>query len=320
MTEKTKKGFTFGPVPSRRLGRSLGIDVVPFKTCTYDCIYCQLGRTTNKTTELKEYFPVEDIISDTREKLKEIPHPDYITISGLGEPMLYSRIGEIIRGIKDVTNIPVAVLTNGSLFFLENVRDSVIEADLIIPSLDAGDKKMFSYVNRPHRNISFEKMVKGLCLLREYFGGCFWLEVFLMKGTTDRENEILKIKTWTDRIAPDRIQLNTAVRAPAEDFVEIVEEDKLKEIARLFGPSCEVIADYTKVHDLVEFKRTRDDVLQMLIRRPCSIDDISAGLNLHRNEVVKYIEELLDHNLIQKRKRLNKIFYSVNKSNTQNSI
>lgn len=320
MRGKTKKRFTFGPVPSRRLGRSLGIDIVPFKTCTYDCIYCQLGKTTNKTIELKEYFPVEDIIGDAREKLKEIPHPDYITISGLGEPILYSRIGDVIRGIKDVTNIPVAVLTNGSLFFLETVRDSVMEADLIIPSLDAGDKEMFSYVNRPHRDISFEKMVEGLCLLREHFEGPFWLEVFLVKGSTDRESEILKIKTWTDRIAPDRIQLNTAVRTPAEDFVEVVEEDKLEEIARLFGPSCEVIADYTKVHDIVEFRRTRDDVLQMLIRRPCSIDDISAGLNLHKNEVVKYIDELLDQRLIQKRKRLNKIFYSANDTITQNSI
>jgi wyosine [tRNA(Phe)-imidazoG37] synthetase (radical SAM superfamily) len=320
MTEKTKKRFTFGPVPSRRLGRSLGIDIVPFKTCTYDCIYCQLGRTTNKTTELKEYFPVEDIIVDTREKLKEIPHPDYITISGLGEPTLYSRIEDIIRGIKDVTNIPVAVLTNGSLFFLENVRDSVLEADLVIPSLDAGDKETFSYVNRPHRDISFKKMVEGLCLLREHFEGPFWLEVFLVKGKTDRESEFLKIKTWIDRIAPDRIQLNTAVRTPAEDFVEVVEEDKLEQIARLFGPSCEVIADYTRVHDLLELKRTHDDVLQMLIRRPCSIDDISAGLNLHRNEAVKYVVNLLRQNLIQRRKRLSKVLYRANKNSTQSGI
>jgi wyosine [tRNA(Phe)-imidazoG37] synthetase (radical SAM superfamily) len=318
--KKHKKIFTFGPVPSRRLGRSLGIDIVPFKTCTYDCIYCQLGRTTNKTTEIKEYFPVEDIIVDTREKLKEIPHPDYITISGLGEPTLYSRIGDIIRGIKDVTNIPVAVLTNGSLFFLKNVRDSVLEADLVIPSLDAGDKETFSYMNRPHRDISFKKMVEGLCLLREHFEGPFWLEVFLVKGKTDRESEFLKIKTWIDRIAPDRIQLNTAVRTPAEDFVEVVEEDKLETIARLFGPSCEVIADYTRVHDLVELKRTHDDVLQMLIRRPCSIDDISAGLNLHRNEAVKYVEELLGQNLIQRRKRLSKVLYRANKNSAQNGM
>lgn len=318
--KKHKKNFAFGPVPSRRLGRSLGIDIVPFKTCTYDCIYCQLGRTTNKTTEIKEYFPVEDIIVDTREKLKEIPHPDYITISGLGEPTLYSRIGDIIRGIKDVTNIPVAVLTNGSLFFLKNVRDSVLEADLVIPSLDAGDKETFSYMNRPHRDISFKKMVEGLCLLREHFEGPFWLEVFLVKGKTDRESEFLKIKTWIDRIAPDRIQLNTAVRTPAEDFVEVVEEDKLETIARLFGPSCEVIADYTRVHDLVELKRTHDDVLQMLIRRPCSIDDISAGLNLHRNEAVKYVEELLGQNLIQRRKRLSKVLYRANKNSAQNGM
>ncbi|MDO9529854.1 MAG: radical SAM protein [Syntrophales bacterium] len=320
MIQKTKRRFAFGPVPSRRLGRSLGIDIVPFKTCTYDCIYCQLGRTTNKTTELEEYFPVEDVVSDIQDKLKENPCSDYITLSGSGEPTLYSRIRDIIRGIKDVTDIPVAVLTNGSLFWIDDVRDSVLEADLVIPSLDVGNENTFLSVNRPHPDISFSKMVKGLCSFREHFKGPVWLEVFLIGGMTDNEDEILKIKTWVDRIAPERVQINTAVRTPAEDFVEIVEEDKLEEIARLFGPSCEIIADYTKVHDLGEFKRTRDDVLQMLIRRPCSIDDISAGLNLHPNEAVKYVEELLGQNMIQRQKRASKVLYRTTKNNTKNSI
>jgi wyosine [tRNA(Phe)-imidazoG37] synthetase (radical SAM superfamily) len=312
MIQEKKKKFTFGPVPSRRLGRSLGIDLVPFKTCSYDCIYCQLGRTTNKTINRDEYYPVKDIIRGVKDKLREISRPDYITLSGSGEPTLYSHIGNIIHKIKDITDIPVAVLTNGSLFWIDEVRNAVLDADLIIPSLDAGNEDTFVYVNRPHEDISFKKMADGLRSLRETYKGLIWLEVFLVSGITDKETEILKIKSWTDRINPERIQLNTAVRTPAEDFVRTVSKERMEEIAGFFGPHCEVIADYSKVHDLSEFHSTRDDVLELLKRRPCSIDDISGGLDLHRNETIKYVQELLDQNLIRMEKRGDKALYIQN--------
>jgi len=320
MIREKKKKFTFGPVPSRRLGRSLGIDLVPFKTCTYDCIYCQLGRTTNKTTDRNRYYPVKNIIQAVKEKLREISHPDYITLSGSGEPTLHSRIGEIIHGIKNITDIPVAVLTNGSLFWIDEVRNAVLDADLIIPSLDAGAEDAFVYVNRPHGDISFKKMVDGLCSLRGDYKGSIWLEVFLAGGITDKETEILKIKSWTDRINPERIQLNTAVRPPAEDFVRTVSKERMEEIAEFFGPHCDVIADYSKVHDLGEFHSTRNDVFELLKRRPCSIDDISDGLDLHRNEAIKYVQELLDQNLIRMKKRGDKTLYIENENKTKNEI
>jgi len=306
-----EKKFTFGPVPSRRLGRSLGIDLVPFKACTYDCIYCQLGRTTNKTTELKEYFPVSEILRDIRRRLGEITPPDHITLAGSGEPMLYSPIGELIRGIKAMTDIPLALLTNGSLFWIDRVRKAVLDADIIIPSLDAGDEDTFLSVNRPHEGISFNSMADGLCSLRESFNGSLWLEVFLAGGITDEEREIVKLKNWADLINPDRIQLNTAVRTPAEDFVRTVTKEKMEEIAEFMGPHAEVIADYSKVHDLGEFHLTRDDVFDLLKRRPCSLDDISKGLELHRNEAIKYVQELLDHDLIRTEKRNDKTLYIV---------
>jgi wyosine [tRNA(Phe)-imidazoG37] synthetase (radical SAM superfamily) len=312
MIQEKKKKFTFGPVPSRRLGRSLGIDLVPFKTCSYDCIYCQLGRTTNKTINRDEYYPVKDIIRGVKDKLRKISRPDYITLSGSGEPTLYSHIGNIIHKIKDITDIPVAVLTNGSLFWIDEVRNAVLDADLIIPSLDAGNEDTFVYVNRPHEDISFKKMADGLRSLRETYKGLIWLEVFLVSSVTDKETEILKIKSWTDRINPERIQLNTAVRTPAEDFVRTVSKERMEEIAGFFGPHCEVIADYSKVHDLSEFHSTRDDVLELLKRRPCSIDDISGGLDLHRNETIKYVQELLDQNLIRMEKRGDKALYIQN--------
>lgn len=320
MNRKKKKKLTFGPVPSRRLGRSLGIDLVPFKTCTYDCIYCQLGRTTNKTINRDEYYPAKDIVRAVKEKLHEISRPDYITLSGSGEPTLHSRIEEIIHGIKEITDIPVAVLTNGSLFWINEVRNAILDADLVIPSLDAGDETTFSYVNRSHGDISFKKMVDGLCSFRENYKGPVWLEVFLAGGITDKEAEIIKIKTWTDRINPERIQLNTVVRTPAEDFVRIVSKEKMEEIAEFFGPHCEVVADYSKVHDLGEFHSTRDDVSELLRRRPCSIDDISRGLDLHRNEAIKYVQELLDQDLIRMEKRGDKTLYIADGNKTKNEI
>ena len=167
-----KREYIFGPVPSRRLGRSLGVDLVPFKTCTYDCIYCQLGRTTNKTMQRKEWVSIDIVIEQLKAKLSS--KPDYITLSGSGEPTLYSRLEELIIKIKDITDIPVAVLTNGSLLWLPEVRNALKSADMVVPSLDAGSSQLFQYVNRPHADIRFSKMLQGLGDFRKYYSGQYW--------------------------------------------------------------------------------------------------------------------------------------------------
>ncbi len=202
----------FGPVPSRRLGRSLGVDLVPFKTCTYDCIYCQLGRTTCKTHERKEWVPMDAVLEELKQKLAT--HPDYITLSGSGEPTLCPRLGEIIERIKAMTSIPVAVLTNGSLLWLKEVRAAVALADVVMPSLDAGDDLLFQTVNRPHPEITFERLVSGLEQFRREFTGQYWLEVMLLAGHTALPAHVQKIAHWVQRIRPDRVQLNTATRPP----------------------------------------------------------------------------------------------------------
>jgi len=196
----------FGPVPSRRLGRSLGVDLVPFKTCTYDCIYCQLGRTTCKTMERKEWVALEDVLETLKKRLSS--EPDYITLSGSGEPTLFSRLAELIDRIKAMTRVPVAVLTNGSLLWQEDVRRQLMNADLVIPSLDAGDEVMFRLVNRPHEEISFEQMLNGLVDFRREFRGEYWLEVFVIGAYTAIPVELAKVAKCVDRIGPDRVQLN----------------------------------------------------------------------------------------------------------------
>lgn len=297
----------FGPVPSRRLGRSLGVDLVPFKTCTYDCIYCQLGRTTNKTTERREWVPLNEVIAELKGKLTS--RPDYITLSGSGEPTLYSRTDELIDRIKAVTDIPVAVLTNGSLLWKQEVRAQLMNADLVIPSLDAGDEAMFQAVNRPHEDISFERMLEGLVALRGEFQGQYWLEVFLLAGHNAIAAEVEKLAKCVSRINPDRLQLNTATRPPAEDYATTVQRSRLNELAAMFNPPAEVIADFRGVHRQREFAAGRDSVLELLRRRPCSIDDIADGLGMHRNEAVKYIEELSAEELIEHAPAAGKLYY-----------
>lgn len=287
----------FGPVPSRRLGRSLGVDLVPFKTCPYDCIYCQLGRTTTLTVERREWSPLDEIVEELKDKLAS--RPDYITLSGSGEPTLYSGVGELIGRIRSMTDIPVAVLTNGSLLWQEDVREQLMEAHLVIPSLDAGDQGMFSTVNRPHSSITFDLMVDGLAAFRDCYLGQYWLEVFILSSHTAVQAEAEKIAACAGRIRPDLVQLNTVTRPPAEDFAAGVDRTRLEEIASLFTPPAEVIADFRGVHGSAEFTATRDTVLELLCRRPCTLEDIAGGLGIHRNEAAKYAEDLLEARLIE---------------------
>lgn len=297
----------FGPVPSRRLGRSLGVDLIPFKTCTYDCIYCQLGRTTNKTVERREWVPLEDVIEELREKIAS--KPDYITLSGSGEPTLFSRLDELIARIRSLTDIPVAVLTNGSLLWQKAVRRQLQNAHLVIPSLDAGQPEMYEAVNRPHESLDFQKMLDGLIQFRREYEGQYWLEVFILSGHTAIENEARRLVDCVSRISPDRVQLNTATRPTAEEYAAGVSRKRLEEIAQYFDPPAEVIADFRGVHEQSEFKAGRDQVLEMIQRRPCSLENIVDGLGLHRNEVVKYLEELDSRGLVEKRYHSGNLFY-----------
>ena len=281
----------FGPVPSRRLGRSMGIDLVPFKTCSYDCIYCQLGRTTDLTVTRYEYVPLDAVIEDVRAGLSR--KPDYITLSGSGEPTLYSRLGELVAGIKEMTDIPVAVLTNGSLLWQPDLRRELAAADLLIPSLDAGDTAVFETVNRPHRSIDFDAMVEGLVQMRREFAGHFWLEVFLLNGYTALPAQLESLVALVRRIAPERVQLNTVCRPPAEDYAAGLPPERMAVMAELFGPTAEVISDFRSVHQHAEFAAGRRELLDLLKRRPCTAGDIADGLQMHLNAVAKYLEELV---------------------------
>lgn len=297
MSKPVTHSYTFGPVPSRRLGRSLGVDLVPLKTCSYDCVYCQLGQTTCKTVERREWKPLGEILKEVERRLDT--RPDYITLSGSGEPTLFSPIDKLIDGIRAITDTPIAALTNGSLLDREDVRRELLGVDLVVPSLDGGTPRVFERANRPHPSLSFEKMVDGLVTFRQIFHGEYWLEVFLLDETAADEQEMAALRRCVERIQPDRVQLNTVTRPPAESWAVAVSRERLTELAATFSPPAEVIAEFPATIVEAAGRAGREEILQMLRRRPCSIDDIISGLAMHRVEVLKHVEHLVDEQLVE---------------------
>lgn len=301
----------YGPVPSRRLGRSLGIDLVPFKVCTYDCVYCQLGRTIKNRIEPKEYVPLDTVVEEARRKLDFLPKPDYITLSGSGEPTLYSRIGELIEHLKSFTDVPVAVITNGSLLWKPEIRKRLSNADLVIPSLDAGDEILFKSINRPHKKIGFERMVDGLVTFRAEFSNTVWLEIFLLGGMNAIPSEVEKIAAITRKIKPDKIHLNTVARPPAEEFAFPVKPGAMREYEKMFSGKREIIKTIRKTRrNGSVFTASDQDVLELLARRPCAITDIANGLSIPPNEAIKHVDSLLAQNNVLQIQKDGALFYT----------
>ncbi len=303
--------YTYGPVSSRRLGSSLGIDLVPFKTCSYDCIYCQLGRTTNKTIQRKKYIPTIKVMEEIEKRLSGNSPIDYITLAGSGEPTLHSHIGQIIQGIKNLTSIPIAVITNGSLLSETEVQDDLMKADLIIPSLDAGSENIFQKINRPHGDLNFNSMVDGLRRFRNRFDKSIWLEVFLVSKLNDSVLEIENIADLVKSINPDKVQLNTVARPPAEEYARPISTEYLKTIKNKFRVETEIINKPASNKSLSASNNAtrKNEILTLLERRPCTVNDVADGLGMRVNEVVKQLDQLSKRELMTIRFGDSRLFY-----------
>ena len=305
-----KRKYTFGPVPSRRLGRSLGVDLLPRKTCTFDCTYCQVGRTTTQTTEIKEYVPVDEVIAELESVLDTKVAADYITLSGSGEPTLHAGLKEIIRRIHGLTTIPVAVITNGSLLWKPEVRDALLGADLVVPSLDAGTAETFARINRPCCELRFDLVTQGLVLFREEYKKPLFLEVLLIPGVNDSEEELAAIKGWIDKIRPDRVDLNTAVRPPADPDVKALSPERIQEIAERLGQGARKIADFQGAADEVNIPHEIESaILDTVRRRPVTRDDLAATTGLRPEIISKYLSRLEDAGAVQSETRDGKEYY-----------
>lgn len=298
----------FGPVPSRRLGRSLGVDLIPPKTCTYNCLYCEVGPTTHLTLRRRAY-QVEGILRELREYLEHPPQElDYITLTGSGEPTLNLGLREIIQEIKARTGVKVAVLTNGSLCYREGVRREIAGADVLLPSLDAGREETFRRINRPHARLGLELLVSGLMSLRREFKGPIWLEVMLLKGLNDGEAELSALRDLIRRLAPDKVQLNTAVRPVADPSALPLSLAEMTAIAGFLGAGAEVVVQPPgKVPAPGEVPE--EDVLKMLARRPMTAGDLALALGKPLEQVKTTLTRLVNSGRLAREVHLEQDFY-----------
>jgi len=252
-----------------------------------------VGRTTNKTIKRKEYISCDDILPEIEEiLLKQKERIDYITFSGSGEPTLNSRIKTMINSIKKLASIPIAVLTNGTLLFQPKIREELMEADLVIPSLDAVSEEVFKKVNRPHHSLRIDKIIDGLSDFSQEFKGKIWLEIMIVKGTNDSPQEIKRMAEVIEKIELDKIQLNTVVRPPIEEFAQPVDLENLKKIRKALGRKCEVVAEFKRSNQRFYRKDIEKGILTMVKRRPVTLLDISRFSGIHQNEAIKYLNIL----------------------------
>jgi wyosine [tRNA(Phe)-imidazoG37] synthetase (radical SAM superfamily) len=289
----------YGPVPSRRLGYSLGIDIIPSKTCSLDCIYCQLGPTPRRSVRRKEYVSWKKIISQIKAVLLSGQRIDHITFSGSGEPTLNSALGKLIREIKKITPLPVAVLTNSSLLTRKSVRDTLKAADVVVPSLDAATQAVFTEINRPHPSLRVEKIIEGLKKFRQEFKGSIWLEIMLVKGVNDSASHIKKLKEAIAEIKPEKVQLNTVVRPPSEEFAHSLSLKELEKIKNILGKNCELIAEFKKKMQKPLSENLEEAILSMIQRRPVTLADMSISLGKNKSEIKKCLDFLLQEGKIK---------------------
>jgi len=283
----------YGPVPSRRLGFSLGVDILPYKTCSFDCVYCQLGRSGTKSFRRARYFTCPAILKQIRRALGEGRRIDHITFSGSGEPTLNTLIGPLIREIKKMTSVPVAVLTNASLLGRKSVRLALRPADVIVPSLDAATAAGFRKVNRPQPSVRVENVIAGLEKFRSEFRGRIWLEVMLVKGLNDSAEDVAALKRAIARVRPDRVQLNTVVRPPAEKWAKPLGPRALEKIRRELGGAAEVVVDFRKKQRPTPTGDLRQEILAMIERRPVTVVDMASSLGTTAARVRRQLRSLL---------------------------
>ena len=310
-----KRQHIFGPVSSRRLGRSLGIDLVPFKTCTYNCVYCECGATKYRTTNREIFFPVKEIYTELTE-FPSSPPLDYITFSGSGEPTLSLSIGEIIRFLKD--NYPsyrVAVLTNGSLLSDPDVRWDLLPADVVLPTLSTVVKQTFLKIHRPDPKISLERMLTGLVQFRKEYSGEIWLEVFIIPGINTSDEELAGLRKIIKDINPDRVQLNTLDRPGTEEWVLPANRMELNRVETMleFATVEKVERSPRSTLQISYTENQIEQIHELLKRRPCTVEDIVSATGLHTIEVAKILGEMTATQNLQVKREERGLFYYLRK-------
>lgn len=305
--------YIFGPVPSRRLGLSLGVDLVPHKTCTFDCLYCEVGGTTDRTITASPLAPVNDILNQLDGKLAQCA-PDVITLAGSGEPTLHSEIHHIISGIRELTDTPIVILTNGSLFWDQDVRERVLGADLIMPTLSSAVSRTFQTIHRPHGDLTLDRVVNGLKRLRSEFDGLIYLEVILLSGINDTDEEVGALKPLILEIQPEKIQLNTVVRPPADPCAKALDSTRLEEIKLFLGERAEIVVDIGAEKGATAPDTKNGGLLEMVRRRPLRVKDMANSLGLSIDEVESMVKGLVVKGYLRRQDHAGDVFYMSNET------
>ena len=280
----------FGPVPSRRLGRSLGVNNIPFKYCSYSCVYCQLGRTDKLTVERRKFSDCQLIFEEVRRKLEEAGEVDYITFVPDGEPTLDINLGSEIELLKGLGR--VAVITNSSLLFREDVRADLANADLVSLKVDAVDAKLWKRVNRPYPSLKLDEILKGMEKFAEEYEGVIITETMLIDSLTTLES-VERVAEFLERIDPHVAYLSVPTRPPAER-VKAPNWEFIAEAAKILGR-------FVKVDLLVEAEsgdfgiNSKEDVLAIASVHPLREDVLKEylkKLNLNIQDLLDELEEI----------------------------
>jgi wyosine [tRNA(Phe)-imidazoG37] synthetase (radical SAM superfamily) len=308
--EATGYRHLFGPVPSRRFGRSLGVDLVPFKTCSLNCAFCEVGRTTCLTLKRAEYVPIGEVLAELDRWSAAGGVTDFVTLAGSGEPTLHARFGEVLDWTRRSRRFRSALLTNGTLMTDPTVRAEARGADVVKLSLSAGDAASFARVHRPHPDLKFREFVDAYRLFRDEYAGELWIEVFLVAGMNDTEDEVRRIAAEVERIRPDRVHLNTVARPAAESWAAAVPEERLRELAAFFTPHGQTPGDFTSPAGRSPAGGA-EAVAAILRRRPCTVAQLAAVLGMGEAEVGAMVAELVGSGQAEARAENGATYYSV---------
>lgn len=308
--------YLFGPVPSRRLGMSLGVDLVPHKVCSLDCVYCECGETTKLTADRMEYILFDKVKGELEDYFINNPDPDFITFSGSGEPSLNIFIGDVLKFIKKLKpNVSVAVLTNGTLFSDKNVREELLLADVVLPSIDAATTNAFNKINRPSKDIDINEYIDGLIEFRKEFKGKIWLEIFILPGYNDDDENIVALASAIKKIMPDKVQLNTLDRPGTVDDIYPSTYEELKAISDKLGyENTEIISSVKERKNIQSYRNDIEAIiLETIKRRPCTLADLTKITGVHINEINKYLGTLEEEAAIYTSKQKRGTFYHLSK-------
>lgn len=293
--------YVFGPILSRRLGVSLGVDLVTAKTCPLDCIYCEARATTNLTCKRKEYVPVKEVIVELQEVLQQIDPPDYITFSGAGEPTLNSGIGEVITFIKtDFPEIKLCLLTNGLLLGDKNLCRELLPVDLVIPSLDASNEAEYHYINRPVPGSTLKQLVEDIAGFARIFTHRMALEIFIVPGVNDSPASIERFADLVKYIAPAAVQLNTLDRPGAIPGLTAAPPEKLAEFAAALQNICEVetVRPLTEKRQHSTSTKLEEELLEILRHRKLDMHQLAMVSGIPETELAPLLSRLTQRRLI----------------------